>query len=85
VIGEVSLTCDAWQASNADAYFAVTGHWIEERAPGEWALEQALFGFVQMNTAHNGVRLGQALYKVCNRLHIVPKVRTNSLQVIQLI
>jgi hypothetical protein len=79
VSGEVSLTCDAWQASNANAYFAVTGHWIEERAPGEWTIEQALLGFVQMNTAHNGARLGQALYKVCNRLQIVPKVSANRL------
>ena len=30
VVGEISLTCDAWQASNTDGYFAVTGHWIEE-------------------------------------------------------
>ena len=77
--GEVSLTCDAWQAGNADAYFAVTGHWIEEQAPGEWTIEQALLGFVQMNMAHNGVQLGQALYKVCNRLQIVHKVSTDIL------
>ena len=31
---QISLTCDAWQASNADTYFAVTGHWIEERVQG---------------------------------------------------
>jgi len=74
VVGEVSLTCDAWQADNTDAYFAVTGHWIEERTPGEWTVEQALLGFTQMNTAHNGARLGQALYKLCNRVRIIPKV-----------
>jgi hypothetical protein len=34
-----------------------------------------LFGFTQMNTAHNGTRLGQSLYKVCHRLGIVHKVR----------
>ena len=62
--GEVSLTCDAWQAGNTDAYFAVTGHWIGEQVPGEWTIEQALLGFVQMNMAHNGMQLGQALYKV---------------------
>jgi hypothetical protein len=28
-----------------------------------------------MNMSHNGVRLGQALYKICNRLKIVHKVR----------
>ena len=33
-----------------------------------------------MNTAHNGVRLGQALYKVCNCLQIVPKVGVNTFQ-----
>jgi hypothetical protein len=30
VKGLISMTCDAWQASNTDGYFAVTGHWIEE-------------------------------------------------------
>ena len=55
------------------------GHWIEERAPAVWTLESALLGFIQMNTAHNGARLGQALYKVCNRLQIVPKVSIDSL------
>ncbi|KAF8202099.1 hypothetical protein BJ912DRAFT_1109650 [Pholiota molesta] len=25
-VGAINLTCDAWQASNTDAYFAVTGH-----------------------------------------------------------
>jgi hypothetical protein len=74
-MGEVSLTCDAWQASNSDAYFAVTGHWIEERRKDEWKLEHALLGFTQMNTSHNGTRLGQALFKICDRLGIVHKVR----------
>ena len=72
--GEVSMTCDAWQAENADAYFAVTGHWIEEQVPGEWREQHALLGFTQMNTAHNGIRLGQSLFKICNRLGIVHKI-----------
>jgi len=79
VTGEVSLTCDAWQASNTDGYFAVTGHWIEEPQEGEWNEEEALLGFTLMNTAHNGTRLGQALYQICNRLSIVHKVRSNFL------
>ena len=78
MIGEISLTCDAWQASNTDANFAVMGHWIEECAPAVWTMEQALLRFIQMNTAHNGACLGQALFKVCNHLQIVPKVSTNS-------
>jgi hypothetical protein len=73
VLGQVSLTCDAWQASNQDTYFAVTGHWIEESAPGIWEQKSALFGFMQMNTAHNGVRLGHVLYKIAKRLGIAHK------------
>lgn len=74
VRGEISLTCDAWQAANADGYFAVTGHWIEEKTPEDWVEHEALFGFIQMNTAHNGARLGQALYWTCIRLGILHKV-----------
>lgn len=51
------------------------GHWIEESAPQQWTQQHALLGFTQMNTAHNGVRLGQALFKICSRLKIIHKVR----------
>jgi hypothetical protein len=74
VTGSISLTCDAWQAPNTDGYFAVTSHWIEESSPGMWMLEHALFGFMWMNTAHNGKRLGQALFKITNHLGVVHKV-----------
>jgi len=56
---------DVWQASNSDGYLAVMGHWIEEHK-GKWTLEHALLGFMQLSSAHNGKRLGQALYKICN-------------------
>ena len=75
VKGEVSLTCDAWQALNADGYFAVTAHWIEEDRPSNWTLRSALIGFTQLNNAHNGRRLGQALYLIVERLRITHKVR----------
>lgn len=74
ICGKVNLTCDAWQASNADAYFAVTGHWVEESSPSVWAIKSALLGFTWMNTAHNGRRLGQALFKIIERLEITHKV-----------
>ncbi|KZT24065.1 hypothetical protein NEOLEDRAFT_1025667, partial [Neolentinus lepideus HHB14362 ss-1] len=54
VSGSINLTCDAWQASNIDAYFAVTAHWIQEQEPTRWAIETALIGFVRMNTSHDG-------------------------------
>lgn len=68
------MTCDAWQASNADAYFAVTGHWIEELGPGVWKLQSALFGFTKLNSSHNGERLGGALFLIIDRLGITHKV-----------
>jgi hypothetical protein len=74
VSGAVNLTCDAWQASNADGYFAVTGHWIEEPSPGNWELQCAVIGFTQLNNSHNGQRLGQALYKIVDRVGIAHKV-----------
>ncbi|KAF5340659.1 hypothetical protein D9611_007287 [Ephemerocybe angulata] len=77
--GKISLTCDAWQASNQDAYFAVTAHWVEDvkvKGTGktDWKLESALVGFTVMNTAHDGVRLGKALYNIVKRLGVAHKV-----------
>jgi hypothetical protein len=51
----------------------VTGSWIEHEG-GKWELKMALFGFVQLNNAHNGKRLGQALFKIIKRLRIGHKV-----------
>lgn len=73
------MTCDAWQASNTDAYFAVTGHWIEETSTGVWELKTALLGFTQMNSAHDGERLGHALYKIAVRVGIESKVSSGTL------
>lgn len=70
----ISLTCDTWQASNCNAYFAVTGHWINTSAQNNWKIKSALFGFTQMNTAHNGARLGHSLYQIVKRLGIAHKV-----------
>jgi len=74
VTGDISLTCDAWQASNTDAYFAVTGHWIEESRPGVWEIQNALLGFTRVNSAHNGKRLGGALFKIVDGLGIAHRV-----------
>ena len=74
VQGEVSLTCDAWQAGNTDGYFAVMAHWIEEPTPVKWELRSALIGFTQLNNAHNGEHLGQALFKIIKRVGIEKKV-----------
>jgi len=74
VRGEVSFTCDAWQASNTDGYFAVTAHWTRESTPTKWELKSAIIGFTRLNNAHNGVRLGQALFKIIKRVGLEYKV-----------
>ena len=81
VQGDVSLTCDAWLASNTDGYFAVTAHWIKELTDSQWELKNALIGFTKLNNAHNGVRLGQALFKVIKRVGIENKVSEHSLAI----
>ena len=74
VKGKINITCDGWQASTTDAYFAVTGHWIEESVAGKWELQTALLGFSPLHNAHNGERLGQTLFRVLHRLGIETKV-----------
>ncbi|OBZ73926.1 hypothetical protein A0H81_06552 [Grifola frondosa] len=71
--GEVSLTCDAWQAANIDTYFAVTAHWIDKVMPNVWELRNTLLSFTCLNSAHNGHRLGQALYKIVDWVGIAHK------------
>lgn len=72
--GEVNVTCDAWQAGNTDGYFAVTGHWIEETTATQWELKSGLIGFTRVSNAHNGERLGQALFKIFKHVGIEHKV-----------
>ena len=72
--GEANLTCDAWQASNTDAYSAVTGHWIEGSTSGAWKLQSAVLDFTQLNNIYHGKHLGQTLFKICDRVGIAHKV-----------
>ena len=74
VSSEISLTCDTWQASNTNSYFAVTAHWIEESMPTQWELKSALIGFIRLSNTHSGERLGQALFKIILHVGIEHKV-----------
>ena len=77
--GKTNLTCNAWQASNTEGYFAVTGHWIEELITSRWELKSASLGFTQVYNAYDGKRLGQALYK---KLLSVSELSTRSVRVL---
>lgn len=52
----------------------MTAHWIEEIRPKVWELRHAIIGFTRLNNAHNGRRLGQALFKIVQRIGIEHKV-----------
>jgi hypothetical protein len=73
-MGEVNLTCDAWQASNTDGYFVVISHWVKELAPMQWETKSTLLGFAHLSNTHNGERLGQALFKILKWVGIERKV-----------
>lgn len=70
VVGKVSVTTDAWTAGNGDGYCTVTAHWIEETAPTNFELKNAIIGFVSVPRSHTGKRLGQVVYKVLARIGI---------------
>lgn len=42
--------------------------------PQVWAQQSALLGFSKMNTTHDGVRLGHALFRIVERVSIAHKV-----------
>ncbi|KAF7325529.1 putative AC transposase [Mycena kentingensis (nom. inval.)] len=76
VEGMISLDCDAWSADNAGSYFDVNAHYIKESGSGPtrtWTLETRIIGFVNL-IHHTGKHLGQAMFKVCERVGIVSKV-----------
>jgi hypothetical protein len=60
VSGMINTTCDGWQAENVNAYFAVTGHWIEAKTDTHWECKSTRLGFTQVNNLHNGVTCGNA-------------------------
>jgi hypothetical protein len=74
VSGEVSLTCEHGrrQIATVILWSPVTG--LKTHHQGSGRLSMRSSDSLKMNTAHDGVRLGQALYKICERLHIVHKV-----------
>ncbi|KAG6859264.1 hypothetical protein C0993_004566, partial [Termitomyces sp. T159_Od127] len=40
----------------------------------QWELKSALVGFTRLCNAHNGERLGQALFKIVDRIGIAHKI-----------
>ncbi|OSX62609.1 hypothetical protein POSPLADRAFT_1046059 [Postia placenta MAD-698-R-SB12] len=53
-------------ASNINGYFAVTGHWIEEKSLNEWSLESALLGDNASNNVTMMAELSKQIKKAYN-------------------
>lgn len=68
------LMCDAWEAGNHSSYFAITGHYIEEKGPKMWVMRTSLLGLPHFVSVHTGKRLGQMLFKVVDRAGAAKKV-----------
>lgn len=64
--GLISLTCDGWQASNINRYFAITGHWVEVTARCCWELKHSLFGFVHPTDAKSYLIVFQTGWITCD-------------------
>ena len=65
-----------WKTKLSDESKFGHAHWIQENLPGSWELKTDLLGFVSIPHSHSGQRLGQALYKIYDRIGIVKKVCT---------
>lgn len=57
----------------------MTAHWIERTAPGVWTLKADLLAYTHLRYSHTGERLGQALFKILERVGIERKVRLPAL------
>lgn len=80
VPGRISTTADCWSSDFKDGYLGVTAHWIERTAPGVWTLKADLLAYTHLRYSHTGERLGQALFKILDRIGIARKVRLTSLR-----
>jgi hypothetical protein len=70
---EVQCAVDAQQADDLDAYFVATGSLIEFSG-GHWKKRTVMVGFVCLQNARTGKRLGQALFQIVARLGLTNKI-----------
>jgi hypothetical protein len=58
--GRVSLTMDAWTATNHIPYLGVTGHWIDQ----SWQLRNKVLAFRRLRGSHTGENLAAVVHNV---------------------
>ena len=68
--GLMAIACDAWTSSNRIAFLAITASWITQ----DWRLEETLLDFVELQGAHTGENMGNAVSATIAELGIADKV-----------
>jgi hypothetical protein len=76
VLGQISLTFDAWTSKSFDPYLAITGHWIEapKNKPNNWELKSELLGFTEIQGNHGGANIASVILRIVDRYDIRKKV-----------
>lgn len=68
--GVLAIACDGWTSSNRVAFLAITGSWITR----DWRLEETLLDFVELQGAHDGQNMANAVASVVTELGIGEKL-----------
>lgn len=79
--GRISFTTDLWTDPNKHAFMAVTAHWLDRQAgSGSWYVRSELIGFHRVPYQHTGQHLALAFLQVLERVGIVEKVKSTTVQ-----
>jgi hypothetical protein len=70
VSGLIAIACDAWTSANRIAFLAITGSWITS----DWRLEETLLDFVELQGAHDGENMANAVTAAITDLGIEDKI-----------
>jgi hypothetical protein len=68
--GLMAIACDAWTSSNRIAFLAITASWITS----DWRLEETLLDFVELQGAHDGENMANAVTATITDLGIADKI-----------
>jgi hypothetical protein len=69
--GHVSLTMDAWTATNHIPYLGVTGHWIDQ----SWKLQNKVLAFRRLRGSHTGENLAAVVHNVLEDWNLTEYLR----------
>jgi hypothetical protein len=76
LLGQISITLDAWTSKAYDPYLGVTAHYIDSppQRPNEWTLKSDILGFTEIKGNHGGANQAATVLRVLDRYGIRDKV-----------